>query len=75
MPVPAPATIHSSPIQFVPVPKYWLKLPMMWLVPELPFVPNARVKPYRAHRMEMIPMHEKLIIIMFRVPLERLRPP
>jgi hypothetical protein len=35
MPVPAPATIHSSPIQVVPVPKYWLKLPMTLLAPAL----------------------------------------
>ena len=45
MPVPAPATIHSSPIQLVPVPKYWLKLPMTWFRPELLLVPNARLKP------------------------------
>ncbi len=75
MPVPAPATFHSSPIQLVPVPKYWVKLPMKLLRPELLFVPNAKVNPYRAHSTEMSPIHEKLIIIMFSVPLDRLRPP
>nr|BFE68460.1 hypothetical protein GCM10020092_017610 [Actinoplanes digitatis] len=75
MPVPAPAIIHSSPIQLVPVPKYWLKLPMTLFTPELPLVPKERVKPYSTHRTEMSPILEKLIIIMFRAPLDRLRPP
>jgi len=45
MPVLAPATSHSSPIQLVPEPKYWLKLPRKLFRPELPLVPNARVNP------------------------------
>ena len=45
MPVLAPKKSHSSVIQLVPVPKYWLKLPMILLRPVLLFVPNARVKP------------------------------
>jgi hypothetical protein len=49
--------------------------PMKLLRPELLFVPNAKVNPYRAHSTEMSPIHEKLIIIMFSVPLDRLRPP
>ena len=45
MPVPAPRNSHSSAMSLVPVPKYWVKLPMTLFRPALPLVPNARVKP------------------------------
>jgi hypothetical protein len=45
MPVPAPRKSHSSPMKFVCVPKYWVKLPITLLAPALSLVPNARVKP------------------------------
>jgi hypothetical protein len=45
MPMPVPATFHSSPAKLVPVPKYCEKLPRTLLSPVLSFVPKARVKP------------------------------
>jgi hypothetical protein len=44
-------------------------LPIGWSAPKAP------LKPYISHRMEMSPMDEKLIIIMFRTDFDRLRPP
>ena len=37
--------------------------------------PKAPEKPYSSHRIEMSPIAEKLIIIMFRTLFDRLRPP
>jgi hypothetical protein len=40
-----PVSPHISGIQLVPVPKYWVKLPMKRLAPSLSLEPKVRVKP------------------------------